>query len=569
MQALKNLRIRTRLLIGFGTVLGLMIVLTIVAVSQVNKISDSLAIVNDVNSVKQRYAINFRGSVHDRAIALRDVVLMEDGSNRQDALREIETLAADYAESAVSLDRIFAERDDILPEERSILADIKAIQDETMPLIDAVIDARLDGRTDEAQATLIDDARPAFVDWLDAINRFIDFQENMNATIADETRTVAQNFLLLMTVATGLALATGAALAWWIITSAAPLRRLTTSVLRLADGDLTVEVPTSDSRDEVGEIIGAVHTFKRNAVEADDLRRQQVRQHEQAEEQKRAAMERMADTVEKETRQAVDKIAQRTGRLNDSAEEMVASAQKVSTNADSVSKASQTAITNASTVSGASEQLTASIREITRQIEQTTQLTSSASNTGQSAEETMASLQSAVGRIGEVASIIGDIAGQTNLLALNATIESARAGEAGKGFAVVAQEVKNLATQTGQSTEEISRQIAEVQTTTQEAVDAVKAMIDGIRQIDDVSASVAAAVREQDNATSEIARSIAETASSSTDVSERIAEVAREAERNTEWAETAKSIGGDIEANIEVLRETLTRAVRDAASNAA
>ncbi|WP_366654977.1 methyl-accepting chemotaxis protein [Fodinicurvata sp. EGI_FJ10296] len=569
MQALKNLRIRARLLIGFGTILALMIVLTIVAISQVNQISTSLAVVNDVNSVKQRYAINFRGSVHDRAIALRDVVLMEDGADRQAALDEIDALASNYADAAVSLDRMFAERDDVTAGERAILGDIKAIEARTLPLIETVIDARLGGDHDTAHATLIDDARPAFVDWLAAINRFIDLQENMNATIADETRSVAQNFLFLMIVATALALAVGGLLAWWIIHSVTPLRQLTASVLRLARGDLSVDVPASTSRDEVGEIIGAVHIFKGNAVEAEEMRRQQVLQQEQAEEQKAAAMERMAATVEQETRQAVDKIAQKTNRLNDSADEMVASAQKVSTNAESVSAASQTSITNASTVSGASEELTASIREITRQIEQTTQLTSRASHTGQTAEETMASLQSAVGRIGEVASIIGDIAGQTNLLALNATIESARAGEAGKGFAVVAQEVKNLATQTGQSTEEISRQIAEVQTTTQEAVDAVKAMIDGIRQIDDVSASVAAAVREQDNATSEIARTIAETAASSSDVSTRIAEVAREAERNTEWAETAKSIGRDVEANIEVLRETLNRVVREASTDAA
>jgi methyl-accepting chemotaxis protein len=139
------------------------------------------------------------------------------------------------------------------------------------------------------------------------------------------------------------------------------------------------------------------------------------------------------------------------------------------------------------------------------------------------------SLAAAAQKIGEVVSLINDIAEQTNLLALNATIEAARAGEAGKGFAVVASEVKSLATQTAKATEEIGQQIAAIQSETNEAVTAIQAITTTIERMNEISTTIAAAIEEQGAATREISNNVQQVASGAAQVSSNIAGVTKTA----------------------------------------
>ncbi|HEY1877053.1 MAG TPA: methyl-accepting chemotaxis protein, partial [Rhizomicrobium sp.] len=141
------------------------------------------------------------------------------------------------------------------------------------------------------------------------------------------------------------------------------------------------------------------------------------------------------------------------------------------------------------------------------------------------ANEMVQGLLGASQKIGEVIALINDIADQTNLLALNATIEAARAGEAGKGFAVVAAEVKNLAAQTSQATEEIGAQITGVQGATKDAVRAIDSIGKIIREIDQIATTIAAGIEEQGAATREISRNIEEAAKGTREVSDNISSV--------------------------------------------
>ncbi len=123
-------------------------------------------------------------------------------------------------------------------------------------------------------------------------------------------------------------------------------------------------------------------------------------------------------------------------------------------------------------------------------------------------EELVASLVEAATKIGEVTQLISDIADQTNLLALNATIEAARAGDAGKGFAVVASEVKSLAAETAKATEDISSQIAGIQSVTQTTADAIKKITNVISKVNEISTAISGAVEEQSAATKEVSSNI-------------------------------------------------------------
>ena len=236
-----------------------------------------------------------------------------------------------------------------------------------------------------------------------------------------------------------------------------PLASITGSMVRLAGGDKSIVVVHTANRDEIGDLARALEVFKANAIEMERLEAEQTaRQRQEADQDKIAALKRMADTVESETRVAVDQVAEVSGRMTASAFSMACSAQSVNGNATEVTVAAQAALANAQTVAAATEQLSAAIREISSQISHTSEITQDAVERSSSTKTTIACLLETVERIDAVARLINGIASQTNLLALNATIEAARAGEAGKGFAVVAGEVKNLAAQTAKFAEEIT-----------------------------------------------------------------------------------------------------------------
>ncbi|WP_041793674.1 globin-coupled sensor protein [Pararhodospirillum photometricum] len=193
---------------------------------------------------------------------------------------------------------------------------------------------------------------------------------------------------------------------------------------------------------------------------------------------------------------------------------------------------------SAQTVAAATEELAASIQEIGRQVAQSTDMTQDAVGEAERANTMVLGLVDTANRIGAVLKLINSIASQTNLLALNATIEAARAGEAGKGFAVVAGEVKNLANQTAKATDEISSQIAAVQTATRDAVAAIQGIGATIQRVSSIATTIAGAVEEQRAATQEIARTVQSVAHSTTNATNSMKAVSRLTE-NTEGAADA------------------------------
>jgi methyl-accepting chemotaxis protein len=343
---------------------------------------------------------------------------------------------------------------------------------------------------------------------------------------------------------------------------ARPIIALTDVMRKLAGGTLDLAIPHGTRRDELGEMARAVGVFRDHMTAEVQLMHQGEIERRQATEDKQASLVRMAETIESETQTAIEQIGQRTANMTTTADEMHASASRTGVSAQSAATAAAQALDNAQTVASAAEQLAASIREIGAQVGQSSASVGKAVEAGRETRATIEALNEKVGRIGMVADMISDIAAKTNLLALNATIEAARAGDAGKGFAVVASEVKQLASQTARSTEEIGRHLGEVRAATAASVTVVGRIERTIGEIDAISGSIAAAVEEQGAATSEIARSVAETASAAHVMTSRIAEVSSEAERTGRQAESVHVEISGLATAVGDLRHSVIRVVR-------
>lgn len=226
-------------------------------------------------------------------------------------------------------------------------------------------------------------------------------------------------------------------------------------------------------------------------------------------------------------------VASSSEELTAVSKEMTQNAEQTAEQATSASSSAEQVSQNSSTILTAVEQMNASIQEIAKTVIEGAKVTTQAVKTADHTNDTINKLGQSSIEIGKVIKVITAIAGQTNLLALNATIEAARAGDAGRGFAVVANEVKELAKQTANATEDISQRIEAIQTDTKAAVQAITQITDIINQINDFQSTIASAIEEQTATTNEISRNIAEAAKGTSDIAKNIAIVALNTQSTT------------------------------------
>jgi len=304
---------------------------------------------------------------------------------------------------------------------------------------------------------------------------------------------------------------------WWLArVIVATVTRVRDGLVALADGDLRQQVPVSGA-DEIGQMAQALNRTG-------------------------AAL-----------RSAMEDISSSSGTLSSSAEELsVVSTQVEQNSAQTSAQAQSLAATSAQvsgnvhTVAAGTEEMTTSIQEIARSSSEAARVASGAATEAASATTTVGKLGTSSAEIGNVIKVITSIAEQTNLLALNATIEAARAGDAGKGFAVVAEEVKQLARETAQATEDIAGRVGAIQSDAREAVEAIERISRTIEDVNAFQTTIATAVEEQTSVTGEIARSIDETARAAERISTDVAAVSSAAESSSTGIGEARRAAEDL-----------------------
>ncbi|HYD29335.1 MAG TPA: methyl-accepting chemotaxis protein [Azospirillaceae bacterium] len=252
-------------------------------------------------------------------------------------------------------------------------------------------------------------------------------------------------------------------------------------------------------------------------------------------------------------KEVCQQVAATAVQLQQNAQTMEDSARTASGKASSVGAAAEQTGSSVASVAAATEELSASISEIGRQVRTVAQVASGAADEARRTNAMVGQLTEAARTVGDVVSLINAIAEQTNLLALNATIEAARAGEAGKGFAVVANEVKHLANQTGQATEQIAGQIAGIQHATADAVSAIQGIARTIAEINQIAGVISEAVAQQGNATREIVENMEQASAGTTAVTHDIQDVSLAADRTGHTAHEVLSVAEEMSTQAELL----------------
>ncbi|RCW64806.1 methyl-accepting chemotaxis protein [Pseudorhodoferax soli] len=466
MNALKNLKLGTRLAFGFGLVVLLLVCVSVLGLVSMAQVQARLDDIVSVNNKESSLAGAMRGAVSQVAQRSRDIVLY-DGVRKRVAIEGITQARQRYEASEKELATMF-ELPDTSPQEKELLAKVVTLRTAAVPLVAKVVELGRTDMTDEAARFLGTQVDGPMQAWYDALGELSDLEEKANNEAADAAQTAYERARMLMLALCAVGVALGLLAAWWITRSiTVPIAEAVRIARTVSAGDLTSRIEVR-GKDETGQLLAALRDMNENLI-------------------------RVVSTV----RHSSDSIATGAGEI-------------AAGNQD-LSQRTEEQASNLQQTAASMEQIGSTVQSNAETARQAAQLATAAAAAAQQGGAvvgqvvgTMDAISGGSRKVSEIIGLIDGIAFQTNILALNAAVEAARAGDQGRGFAVVASEVRSLAGRSAQAAKEIKTLIGEsvkmAAVGTTQAGAAGTAMGDIVKQVQrvaDLIAEISAASHEQ------------------------------------------------------------------------
>ena len=412
-------------------------------------------------------------------------------------------------------------------EERAVYGELVKIWKDYLAAANEVLETSRKGESSMAQDLNFEKASPIGIKVDETLTRLVEMNSKGAAAEGQHANDSYSTAVQLGLAILGLALVAGLAFSFYLVRGVTTgIASIVTPMRALGSGDLSAVVPHQGEKTEIGTMADTLQVFK-DALIAKKAADEAAALDADAKIQRGQRVDSITRDFESLIGELVNSLSSSSTELEAAANTLTSTADSTGKISDSAASASQEVSSNVQSVAVATEEITSSVAEIGRQVQESSRIAGEAVRQAQKTDASITELSQAAARIGDVVKLITAVAEQTNLLALNATIEAARAGDAGRGFAVVASEVKALAAQTAKATDEISAQIASMQSATRESVATIKEIGSTINLISEISSSIAAAVEEQGAATQEISRNVQYAAQRSGEVAGSITEVSR------------------------------------------
>jgi methyl-accepting chemotaxis protein len=479
MKFFNNIRIASRLGLGFGIVLLLLAAITGLGLSRMADINQAVEEITQIHNPANKLAADMRLLVNRTGASIRDIVLQSTEADIKATSEALKSRRAAYDTDEQKLQKMFDSNAMTTPKEKELFAKIKELRGKATPLMDTVAELGLQNKDEEATRVLMKEAIPAQRAWLDAAGELADFEGTLNdaaAASAEQAYITARTFVLALSA---LALILGIVAALLITRSiVVPITSAMKLAQTVASGDLSSHIVVT-GRDETGQLLAAMKDMQDSLIKVVSS--------------VRIGSESVA-TASSEIAQGNNDLSQRTEEQASALEETAASMEELSStvkqNADNARQANQLA-QNASSVASKGGEVVAQV------------------------VDTMKGINESSRKISDIISVIDGIAFQTNILALNAAVEAARAGEQGRGFAVVASEVRSLAGRSADAAKEIktliNNSVERVEQGTalvDQAGTTMTEVVTSIKRVTDIMGEISAASHEQSQGVSQVGEAV-------------------------------------------------------------